>query len=143
MKGRIDLTIPADLSGLKDILDGIALLLEEEGFPFEMISDVQLAADEAVTNTILHGYDGKEGDVHFVAEADDREVVIIVEDRAPAFDPVAFVSRDVSKDGDDRPIGGLGLILIRNVMDEVGYRREDGKNIFTMIKRLDVTAPAG
>ena len=76
MKGRIDLTIPADLSGLKDILDGIALLLEEEGFPFEMISDVQLAADEAVTNTILHGYDGKEGDVHFVAEADDREVVI-------------------------------------------------------------------
>ncbi len=135
MKGRTDQTIPADMSGLVDILDGIAILLEEEGFPFELISDVQLATDEAVTNAILHGYDGKQGEVRVIAEADDREVIIIVEDRAPAFDPVAFVSRDVSKDGEDRPIGGLGLILIRNVMDEVMYRREDEKNIFTMIKR--------
>ena len=135
MKGRIDLTIPADISGLKEILDGVAILLEEQGFPFELISDVQLATDEAVTNAILHGYDGKEGEVHVIAEADDQEVIVIVEDGAPAFDPITFVSRDVSLDGDDRPIGGLGLILIRNVMDEVGYRYEDGKNIFTMVKR--------
>jgi len=135
MKGRTDQTIPADLSGLKEILDGIAILLEEEGFPFELISDVQLATDEAVTNVILHGYDGKEGEVRVIAEADDQEVIVIVEDRAPAFDPIAFVSRDVSKDGDDRPIGGLGLILIRNVMDEVSYEYIDGKNIFTMVKR--------
>ena len=135
MKGRTDQTTPADMSGLKEILDGIAILLEEQGFPFDLISDVQLATDEAVTNAILHGYDGKEGEVRVIAEADDKEVVIIVEDRAPEFDPVTFVSRDVSLDGDDRPIGGLGLILIRNVMDEVMYRREDGKNIFTMVKR--------
>ena len=135
MKGRTDQTIPADMSGLKEILDGVAILLEEQGFPLELISDVQLATDEAVTNAIVHGYAGKEGEVRVIAEADDQEVVIIVEDRAPAFDPVTFVSRDVSLDGDDRPIGGLGLILIRNVMDEVGYRREDGKNIFTMVKR--------
>ncbi|MEI6840241.1 MAG: ATP-binding protein [Methanomicrobiales archaeon] len=135
MKGRIELTIPADMSGLKEILDGVAILLEEQGFPFELISDVQLATDEAVTNAILHGYDGKEGEVRVISEADDQEVVVIVEDGAPAFDPVTFVSRDVSLDGDDRPIGGLGLILIRSVMDEVGYRHEDGKNIFTMVKR--------
>jgi anti-sigma regulatory factor (Ser/Thr protein kinase) len=135
MKGRTDQTIPADMSGLKEILDGIAILLEEQGFPLELISDVQLATDEAVVNAIIHGYAGKEGEVRVIAEADDREVVVIVEDRAPAFDPVTFVSRDVSLDGDDRPIGGLGLILIRNVMDEVGYRRQDGKNILTMAKR--------
>lgn len=143
MKGRIDLTIPADMSGLKEILDGIAILLEEQGFPFELISDVQLATDEAVTNAILHGYDGKEGEVRVIAEADDQEVVVIVEDGAPAFDPVTFVSRDVSLDGDDRPIGGLGLILIRNVMDEVGYHHEDGKNIFTMVKRRGSNTPPG
>jgi serine/threonine-protein kinase RsbW len=137
MKVRTDQTIPADMSGLKEILDGIAILLEEQGFPFESISDVQLATDEAVTNAILHGYDGKEGEVHVIAEADDKEVVVTVEDSAPEFDPVLFESRDVSLDGDDRPIGGLGLILIRNVMDEVKYRREDGKNIFTMMKRCD------
>lgn len=142
MKGRTDQTIPADMSGLKEILDGVAILLEEQGFPLELISDVQLATDEAVTNAIVHGYAGKEGEVHVIAEADDQEVVIIVEDRAPAFDPVTFVSRDVSLDGDDRPIGGLGLILIRNVMDEVGYRREDGKNIFTMVKRRGNNTPA-
>jgi serine/threonine-protein kinase RsbW len=143
MKALTELTIPADMSGLKEILDEIAILLEEKGFPFELISDVQLATDEAVTNAILHGYDGKEGEIHVIAEADDKEVIIVVEDRAPAFDPVAFVSRDVSKDGDDRPIGGLGLILIRNVMDEVGYSREDGKNIFTMVKRRGGETPVG
>lgn len=137
MKGRTDQTIPADISGLGEILDGIAILLEEQGFPMELISDVQLATDEAVTNAILHGYDGKEGNVRVIAEADDQEITVIVEDNALAFDPVAFVSRDVSKDGDDRPVGGLGLILIRNVMDEVSYRRENGKNILTMVKRRD------
>ncbi|MEI6292250.1 MAG: ATP-binding protein [Methanomicrobiales archaeon] len=141
MKGRTDQTIPAEMSGLNEILDGIAILLEEQGFPYELISDVQLATDEAVTNAILHGYDGKEGEVHVAAEADDQEVIIIVEDRAPAFDPVSFVSRDVSKDGDDRPIGGLGLILIRNVMDEVRYEHRDGKNIFTMVKRRGSSPP--
>jgi serine/threonine-protein kinase RsbW len=141
MKGRTDQTIPAEMSGLNEILDGIAILLEEQGFPFELISDVQLATDEAVTNAILHGYDGKEGEVRVVAEADDQEVIIIVEDRAPAFDPVSFVSRDVSKDGEDRPIGGLGLILIRNVMDEVSYEHRDGKNIFTMVKRRGSSPP--
>jgi len=141
MKGRTDLTIPADMSGLKEILDGLAILLEEQGFPFELISDVQLATDEAVTNAISHGYDGREGEVRVIAEADDQEVVVIVEDGAPAFDPVTFVSRDISKDGDDRPIGGLGLILIRNVMDEVRYERRDGKNIFTMVKRGGSTSP--
>ena len=59
MKGRTDLTIPADMSGLKEILDGLAILLEEQGFPFALISDVQLATDEAVTNAISHGYDGR------------------------------------------------------------------------------------
>lgn len=141
MKGRTDQTIPADISGLGEILDGLAILLEEQGFPMELISDVQLATDEAVTNAILHGYDGKEGKVRVIAEADDQEVTVIVEDIALAFDPVAFVSRDVSKDGDDRPVGGLGLILIRNVMDEVWYRREDGKNILTMVKRRDSSNP--
>jgi serine/threonine-protein kinase RsbW len=141
MKVRTDQTIPADMSGLKEILDGIAILLEEQGFPLELISDVQLATDEVVTNAIIHGYDGKKGEVRVIAEADDQEVIIVVEDRAPAFDPVAFVSRDVSKDGDDRPIGGLGLILIRNVMEEVRYRREDGKNIFTMVKRRGSNTP--
>jgi serine/threonine-protein kinase RsbW len=141
MKGRTDQTIPAELSGLNEILDGIAILLEEQGFPFELISDVQLATDEAVTNAILHGYEGKEGEVHVVAEADDQEVMVVVEDRAPAFDPVSFVSRDVSQDGDDRPIGGLGLILIRNVMDEVSYEHRDGKNIFTMVKRRGSPPP--
>jgi len=141
MKGRTDQTIPAEMSGLNEILDGIAILLEEQGFPFELISDVQLATDEAVTNAILHGYDGKEGEVRVIAEADDQEVTVIVEDHAPAFDPVSFVSRDVSLDGDDRPIGGLGLILIRNVMDEVRYDYMDGKNIMTMVKRRGSATP--
>ena len=135
MKGRFDLTIPADISGLPAVLDGIAILLEEQGFPFDLISDVQLATDEAVTNAIVHGYDGNPGEVRVHAEADDQEVMVTVEDRAPEFDPIRFIPRDVSKDGEDRPIGGLGIILIRNVMDEVSYHREAGTNRFSMVKR--------
>ena len=139
MKGRFDLTIQADISGLPAVLDGIAILLEEVGFPFDLISDVQLATDEAVTNAIVHGYDGKPGEVRVHAEADDQEVMVTVEDQAPEFDPIRFIPLDVSKDGEDRPIGGLGIILIRNVMDEVSYCREAGTNKFAMVKRRNTS----
>ena len=99
------------------------------------LEDIKTAVSEAVTNAIVHGYDGKPGEVRVHAEADDQEVMVTVEDQAPEFDPIRFIPRDVSKDGEDRPIGGLGIILIRNVMDEVSYCREAGTNKFAMVKR--------
>jgi serine/threonine-protein kinase RsbW len=134
MKGRIEYTINAEISSLTEILDGIAILLEEQGFPFELISDVQLAADEAITNIILHGYEGREGTIHIIAKVTGGEVEISVEDMAPPFDPTSYISHLGTEEIPDRPPGGLGIILIRNVMDEVRYQYESGKNILTMIK---------
>jgi serine/threonine-protein kinase RsbW len=135
MKGRIEYTIPAKISSLTQILDGIARLLREQGFPPELTSDVQLAADEAVTNVILHGCRGKEGAIHLVVVATGDMVEVIVEDHGPPFDPTSFVPGEVKEDLMDRRPGGLGIVLIRNVMDEVQYRRDAGKNILTMMKR--------
>jgi serine/threonine-protein kinase RsbW len=139
MKNRIECTIPARISSLTEILDGIARLLVEQGFPPGLTSDVQLAADEAVTNIILHGYNGEEGTIHLVAVATRDMVEITVEDQGPPFDPTSYVPGEVKEGLMDRLPGGLGIVLIRSVMDEVQYRHETGKNILSMVKRREKT----
>jgi serine/threonine-protein kinase RsbW len=133
--GRLEQTIPSDIICLSGVLDAIGNLLEERGVPSEVISDVELATDEAITNVITHGYKGETGGVRVIADAGGDGILIRIEDESPPFDPTQYIPRDVTKDGDDRPIGGLGIILIRNVMDDVGYMRVGNKNILTMRKK--------
>ena len=63
-------------------------------------------------------------------------LTFIISDSGKAFDPTAAPEADITLDVEDRPIGGLGIFLVRNIMDSVHYERVDGKNILTMSKNL-------
>ena len=77
-----------------------------------------------------------EGIIEIEALIKDNSLTFKVMDSGKPFDPTSVPEVDVTKDLADRPIGGLGIHLVRKIMDEVRYSREDGRNIFTMIKNI-------
>ena len=98
---------------------------------------LNLALEEAVTNVILYAYpEGADGLVDIEAIIRPDQLQFLVTDSGKPFDPTAAPEADITLDVEDRPIGGLGIFLIRNIMDNVYYKRVDGKNILTMSKNL-------
>jgi anti-sigma regulatory factor (Ser/Thr protein kinase) len=96
-----------------------------------------LALVECVTNIISHGYeDASEHWVLIRFQSAPGEARVEVEDDGRAFNPLTVPAVDTNAPLESRPIGGLGVHLIRRCMDDVQYRRENGRNILTLIKRI-------
>ncbi|MBP7999785.1 MAG: ATP-binding protein [Chloroflexi bacterium] len=135
------LIIPARLEQLAQVrhfIDNAAATLLCDG---EMIDDLVLATDEAVTNIIVHGYQEQDGDIEVALCQQPGACVIILRDNAPAFDPHDAPSPDITKPLDMRPLGGLGVHLIRHLIDEMHYQhRNDGFNELILIKRMKPAA---
>jgi anti-sigma regulatory factor (Ser/Thr protein kinase) len=98
---------------------------------------VPLAIEEIVTNCIHYGYDdaGEHTIVILLSVADQTLTMTVVDD-GHEFDPLARETPDLTLAAEDRPIGGLGIHLLRNLADNVAYERRDGMNRLTLTKRL-------
>jgi serine/threonine-protein kinase RsbW len=133
--GSFDRTIRSDISEIPEISTRLETMMQANGFPDEDILDTQLAVEEAITNIIMHGYREVNGAITISCHSGTGVMEIRLEDRAPPFDPLSLPEPDLDGDIEERKIGGLGIFLIRRVMDEIRYRYEDGKNILVLTKR--------
>ena len=98
---------------------------------------VSLAIEELVTNCIKYGYDNSNDHTVDIALSVDAGVLRMeVVDDGRAFNPLEVAAPDVSLAMEDRPIGGLGIHLLRELSDEVRYERRDGTNRLTLTKRV-------
>ena len=99
---------------------------------------LNLALEEAVSNVIMYAYPkGSDGLVDIEAIIRKKELEFIISDNGTPFDPTAAPEADITLDAEERPIGGLGIFLVKNIMDVVEYTRsDDGKNILSMIKKI-------
>jgi serine/threonine-protein kinase RsbW len=98
---------------------------------------VALAIEELVTNCIKYAYDdGGEHVIDILLSVAGQELTMTVVDDGRAFDPLQAPSPDLSLSIEDRPVGGLGLHLLRALADEIAYERRDGANRVTLIKRI-------
>ena len=136
MGSHVSFAIPAELGQIPRVSDEIEQCMKTHGWGDDPILDVQLAVEEAVTNTILHGYDGTSGTIAIRIETSPHHISVEIADDAPAFNPLSVPEPDTSADLDDREIGGLSIFLIRQVMDEVSYRYENNKNILVLEKKI-------
>jgi len=98
--------------------------------------DAQISADEACSNVIAYAYPGREGGIHIVCETGDGYFAVTVSDDGMPFNPLAIPEPDLTSDLDNRDLGGLGIHLIRSLMDEVDYERRDDKNVLVMKKKV-------
>lgn len=100
---------------------------------------VDLCLEEHITNILQYGYPGQEpGDRQIVVrfQCEGNELTVEVEDDGRPFNPLEWPALDTSVPAQQRPLGGLGIHLIRSFMDALEYRNETGRNILTMRKRL-------
>ena len=79
---------------------------------------------------------GTKGDITIETKANDTQLSFIISDTGKPFDPTAKAEVDITLSAEDRAIGGLGIHLIRQIMDNINYERIDGHNILTLIKKL-------
>jgi anti-sigma regulatory factor (Ser/Thr protein kinase) len=136
------LILPGTLDSLTQIGAYVLEAASQAGLERKTAYRLRLAVDEIATNSIVHGYDriGEEGNLVVIAEVGDGILTIILEDTGPAYDPFKTPSPDdLDQPLDDRDIGGLGVFLAIQGVDEFRYERVDEKNrnIFTM-KRNDL-----
>jgi serine/threonine-protein kinase RsbW len=131
------ITIDAVISSLPGALASVTETLERLGVPERAVMELELAVDEAVTNVMLHGYSSLKGRIWISCSLEGGMVRVRIEDEAPPFDPTAAPEPDLEGDADERPIGGLGIHLVRKMTDELRYEHRDGRNILILGKRLD------
>ncbi|MFA5266693.1 MAG: ATP-binding protein [Methanoregula sp.] len=135
MDQSFDMTIGSDISEIPLVSARLEDAMGADGFSPEEILDTQLAVEEVITNIIVHGYKKTGSEIRLSSRFTVHGIVIQVTDSAPEFDPLSLPEPDLGGDIDDRKIGGLGIYLVRQVMDEISYRYENGKNVLTMEKR--------
>ena len=103
----------------------------------DLVTSLNLALEEAVTNVMLYAYPKDvDGLVDVESVVGEDSIKFIVSDNGKPFDPTAAPDADTVSSVEDRPIGGLGIHLVRSIMDEVSYERTEGKNVLTMIKNI-------
>ena len=126
-----------DIQQIPQLADFVETVGQLAGLSSSLTLSLNLALEEAVTNVILYAYpEGSDGLVDIEAIIHKDHLKFIISDSGKAFDPTAAPEVDITLDVEDRPIGGLGIFLVRNIMDSVQYERVDGKNILTMSKNL-------
>ncbi|MBO4635473.1 MAG: SpoIIE family protein phosphatase [Bacteroidales bacterium] len=98
---------------------------------------LNLAIEEAVTNVILYAYPkNMEGTVDIDTYLGKDSLVFVISDSGKPFDPTTAPKVDITKPAQDRPIGGLGIHLVRNIMDRVHYEYLEGKNVLSLHKNI-------
>jgi len=135
MKKSHSFTINANILEIPKVSIVLDQELRAHAFSEEDILDTQLAVEEAITNVIVHGYEGKNGEIVITCRTSRGLAEVEIEDCAPPFNLLSIPEPDITKNIEDRKIGGLGVFLIRQIMDDIIYRYEDGKNILVLVKK--------
>jgi serine/threonine-protein kinase RsbW len=135
MDQPFEMTIGSDIENIPAVSARLEGAMMAHGFCTDEILDTQLAVEEVITNVIVHGYKKPGGDIDISFRITGSSTEIEVADNAPLFNPLSLPEPDISGDISDRKVGGLGVFLVRQVMDDVRYRHENGRNILTLEKR--------
>jgi len=126
----------AQFEYLDEVREFVGNVARKNGFDNKEIYNIQLAADEAASNIIEHAYEGvTDGVLDISCGVKDNIITIILVDYGESFDPSTIPLPDLKADLSERKIGGLGIYLMRKLMDEVHYEVKSTGNVLTMIKR--------
>jgi serine/threonine-protein kinase RsbW len=134
MKELVSLTLPGRLENLARFSGAVVDAARDFGVAEPRLAAVELALEETLVNIFTHAFPDGDGEVTVTCTGDAQQPFEIrIEDEGPPFDLLQQERPDTTAGIDDRQPGGLGIHLIRQMMQEVMYRREAGKNIIVLI----------
>ena len=124
----------AEISKLNQFIEEIG---EEFSLAPDLVFNLTLVMEEAVVNVINYAYPKEDHEKIYVsARLHGGSIIMVIADNGKEFDPTLAPEADITLSAEERPIGGLGIFLIRNIMNEVKYERIEGRNILTLEKKL-------
>ena len=133
MKALLRIKLPAQLGNLERLVKSVSDCAEAQGFDEKRMREIELATEEAIVNICHYSYPGEPGDVEIECKLEEGRFIIEIKDSGIPFDMTSFSAPDITADVTERKIGGLGIFLIKKVMNEVRYRRENNQNILDLI----------
>ena len=136
MSAKLRLTIETRLEELDRLSAAIEDFGRDDDWPPDLTFQVNLALEELWLNVVNHGHDGGFHEVEIELTSEASAVTIEITDDGKPFNPLnEALAPDVTASLEDRSVGGLGLHLVRTLMDELRYRREGGRNHLILVKR--------
>jgi len=131
------ITLPNDIASVPQLHDFVDSIAEKAELDMSLAMSICLALEEAVVNVMSYAYPPDvQGEINIEASLEGDELRFVVSDAGQPFDPTAQADVDTTLSAEERPIGGLGIFLVRQIMDNVSYERLDGKNVLTMRKNV-------
>jgi sigma-B regulation protein RsbU (phosphoserine phosphatase) len=135
---QFDLEIDSALPEINTVIGAFEEFSEKAGIPMPVAMKVNLVFDELLNNIISYAFpEGSEHKIRIHAEKSVDRLLIIIEDDGLPFNPFAQSEVDTSQSLDERQIGGLGIHLVKNVMDDFSYERHLDSNVVTLVKNFD------
>ena len=145
MEKKID--IEARLDNLDIVSDFVEEQLVSFGCSMKMIMQIKIAVEEIFVNIAHYAYSQKDpdgniipdtgtGPAQVIVDGDDSSVMLTFIDEGTEYDPLKKEDPDTSLSAEEREIGGLGIFMVKKIMDDISYKYEDGKNILSMTKKI-------
>ncbi len=137
-KNMHELEIKADKENLIQVLEFLENELGDAGFSIRAQTQIAIAAEEIFINIVSYAYQPGTGIAKLCFEMKDdpaRALISFIDSGTP-YDPLAKEDPDITLLGEERPIGGLGIYMVKQSMDDVVYEYKDGCNILTLVKCL-------
>ena len=133
-----EITVEALINNIPVVTGFVDEQLEQLGTGLKQQMAIDVAIDELFTNIASYAYPGSSGQatIRFEFDPTDRMASITLVDSGVPFDPLQKPDPDTSLPAEEREIGGLGIFLVKKTMDDVIYRREDGRNLLTIRKKI-------
>ena len=132
-----ELTFKNEEQELNRVAEFMETVCDELQLDMHVAMKLQVAIEEMVSNVIFYAYpEGTCADITLTAESDDKELALVLSDSGKPFDPTAKEDADIDVNPMDRDQGGMGILIVKNIMNEVTYQRLGEMNQLTMKKKL-------
>ena len=129
--------LPNEIDALSSLAENVELFGEEVSWDCAVVMQVNLVLEELIVKVIEYGYpDCRTGAIDVLIETNTKEIIIHITDDGDAFDPFQSESPDLTLELEDRPIGGLGIYLVKSYMHAYDYSYAKNHNVVTLTKKL-------
>ncbi|MBR1439958.1 MAG: ATP-binding protein [Lachnospiraceae bacterium] len=132
-----ELTLMASDKTFYTVLNEVRDALKENGWPEDIETQIAIAVEEIYVNIAHYAYGGKEGEAKVRIDITPKNCRISFADQGIPYNPLEKEDPDLTLSAEDRPIGGLGIFMVKEMMDRVTYEHKDGKNILTIEKTIE------
>ncbi len=130
------LSVEAKVENLYQITDYVEETLESLGVPMEHITSICIAIEEVYVNIASYAYMDETGKVDLEIDTKDSFIKIVFFDEGTPYNPLEKEDPDLDLPPEERQQGGLGIFMVKNIMDDVQYEYKDNKNVLTLIKHF-------